>query len=40
MVEIRQDLIGTRVEAERWADVFGDAIQPILADPGLYKLFG
>ena len=39
MVEIRQDLVGTRAEAERWADVFGDAIQPILADKGLYKLF-
>ena len=40
MVEIRQDLIGTRPEAERWADVFGDAIQAILADPKLYRLFG
>ena len=40
MVEIRQDLIVTRAEAERWADVFGDALAPILADPGLYRLFG
>ena len=40
MVEIRQDLIGTRAEAERWADIFGDALAPILADPGLYRLFG
>lgn len=39
MVEIRQDLIGTRAEAERWADVFGDAIAPILADKSLYTLF-
>ena len=40
MVEIRQDLIGTRAESERWADIFGDALAPILADPGLYRLFG
>lgn len=40
MVEIRQDLIGTKPEAERWADVFGDALAPILANPGLYRLFG
>lgn len=40
MVEIRQDLIGTRAEAERWADVFGDAIEPILAEKSLYRLFG
>jgi predicted N-formylglutamate amidohydrolase len=40
MVEIRQDLIGTRAEAERWADVFGDAIAPILGQKSLYRLFG
>jgi predicted N-formylglutamate amidohydrolase len=40
MVEIRQDLIGTRTEAERWADIFGDALAPILAEKSLYRLFG
>ena len=39
MVEIRQDLIGTRSEAEKWADILGDALAPILAEPGMYKLF-
>lgn len=39
MVEIRQDLIGTREQAERWADILGDALAPVLADAGLYRLF-
>ena len=39
MVEIRQDLIGTKPEAEKWADILGDALAPILAQPRLYRLF-
>jgi predicted N-formylglutamate amidohydrolase len=39
MVEIRQDLIGTKADAEKWADILGDALAPILANPGLYRLF-
>jgi predicted N-formylglutamate amidohydrolase len=38
-VEIRQDLVPTDAEAERWADRFGDALEPILADPALYRVF-
>ena len=37
MVEIRQDLIDTHKGAAHWADVLGDALAPILADPGLYR---
>src|SRR5262249_1604311 len=38
-VEIRQDLIATDNEARRWADRYADALEPILADPGLYRVF-
>jgi predicted N-formylglutamate amidohydrolase len=37
-VEIRQDLIETDADAARWADRFGDALAPTLADPGLYRV--
>ena len=39
MIEIRQDLIGTSLGATKWAGVLGDALAPILADPGLYRRF-
>lgn len=39
MVEIRQDLVGTRADAQRWADVLGDALAPILSQKSLYRLF-
>jgi predicted N-formylglutamate amidohydrolase len=38
MVEIRQDLIDTRKGAARWAAILGDALAPILADPGLFRV--
>ena len=38
-VEIRQDLIETEDATRRWADRFGDALGPILADPGLYRVY-
>jgi predicted N-formylglutamate amidohydrolase len=38
MVEIRQDLIDTHRGAAHWAAVLGDALAPILADPGLYRV--
>ncbi|MBM3531658.1 MAG: N-formylglutamate amidohydrolase [Alphaproteobacteria bacterium] len=40
MVEIRQDLIGTKAEAERWAGTLGDALAPILAEKSLYRPSG
>ncbi|CAO3443948.1 hypothetical protein [Azospirillum argentinense] len=38
LVEVRQDLIATPEGAELWATVLGDALEPILADPGLYEI--
>jgi predicted N-formylglutamate amidohydrolase len=38
MVEIRQDLIDTHKGAARWAGILGDALAPILDDPGLYRV--
>jgi len=35
-IEIRQDLIATPGGANRWAGILSEALQPILADPGLY----
>jgi predicted N-formylglutamate amidohydrolase len=37
-IEVRQDLVGTPDGAERWAGILGDALEPILADDGLYTL--
>jgi predicted N-formylglutamate amidohydrolase len=36
-VEIRQDLIADPAGAERWADILARALEPILADDGLYR---
>jgi predicted N-formylglutamate amidohydrolase len=38
MVEIRQDLIDTHKGAAAWAAILGDALAPILAEPGLYRV--
>ena len=38
--EVRQDLIGTKVEAEAWADRLHEALQPSLSDPKLYRRWG
>lgn len=36
LLEVRQDLIATPEGVERWAAILGDALAPVLADPGLY----
>lgn len=37
LLEVRQDLIESAEGAARWADVLGAALDPTLADPGLYQ---
>ena len=37
-IEVRQDLIDTAEGAAQWANVLGDALADILADPELYSL--
>jgi predicted N-formylglutamate amidohydrolase len=37
LVELRQDLIDTHRGAALWAGRLGDALEPILADPRLYR---
>ncbi|NND59227.1 MAG: hypothetical protein HKN49_03085 [Gammaproteobacteria bacterium] len=38
-IETRQDLIGTPAGEREWAECLGDALEEILADPGLYQPF-
>ncbi len=38
LIEVRQDLIAIPEGAAQWAKVLGDALDPILADPGLYRI--
>lgn len=38
-IETRQDLIGEPEGVRHWAGLLGDALEEILADPGLYKPF-
>lgn len=38
IVEFRQDLVGTKAKAEKWAGIFLGALAPILKSPGLYRL--
>ncbi|MEZ5932590.1 MAG: N-formylglutamate amidohydrolase [Alphaproteobacteria bacterium] len=38
--EVRQDLIGTRDEAEAWADRLYEVLQQPLSDPTLYRRWG
>ena len=38
-IEIRQDLVNSEDGAERWATILDEALQPILADPGLYQVW-
>ena len=38
-IEIRQDLVNTEEGAERWSVILADAMQDILADPYLYRLW-
>lgn len=38
--EVRQDLIGSRDEAEAWADRLYEALQPSLSEPTLYRQWG
>lgn len=39
-VEVRQDLVNSREGAAHWADVLGAALEPVMADPGLYHRLG
>ena len=36
-IEVRQDLVATADGARQWAGILADALQGILADPGLYR---
>lgn len=36
-IEVRQDLIDTPAGAERWTEILGSALTPILADPHLHR---
>lgn len=38
-LEIRQDLLGSPAGIELWVDILATALEPILADPGLYRLW-
>jgi len=38
IVEFRQDLVSTPRKAAKWADILLEGLQPILADPALYRL--
>lgn len=38
LIEVRQDLIAIPEGVATWARVLGDALEPILADPGLYRV--
>ena len=38
-IEVRQDLVNTEEGAERWSVILADALQDILADPDLYRLW-
>ncbi len=35
--EIRQDLVADAAGCERWADILAEALEPVLADKGLYR---
>jgi predicted N-formylglutamate amidohydrolase len=37
-IEIRQDLVETDVGQDLWADILGDVLEEILADPGLHRV--
>jgi predicted N-formylglutamate amidohydrolase len=36
-IEIRQDLIGDEAGQNRWAEILGDALEPILADDSVFR---
>jgi len=38
LVEIRQDLIAAKPEAERWGERLGAALRPILLEPGVHRV--
>jgi len=37
LIEVRQDLIDTHHGAAEWADLLGDTLQAILADPTIFE---
>lgn len=38
-IEVRQDLVTDRAGAHQWAAILADALEPVLADPDLYRPF-
>ena len=38
LIEVRQDLIAESAGVAEWAEVLGDALAPVLADPALYRV--
>lgn len=38
IVEFRQDLVSTRKDAVKWAEIFRESLLPALSDPGLHTL--
>lgn len=38
IVEFRQDLVGTKAGARKWAEIFLQSLAPVIADPELYRL--
>ncbi len=38
IVEFRQDLVDTAAKAAKWAGIFYASLEPLMADPGLYRL--
>ncbi|MGQ9365945.1 N-formylglutamate amidohydrolase [Azospirillum sp. A39] len=38
LLEVRQDLVATPEGVAQWAEILGDALAPVLADPGLYRV--
>ena len=38
-IEVRQDLVNTEAGAEKWATILAEALEEILADPSIYKVW-
>ncbi len=38
IVEFRQDLVGTKAGARKWAEIFLQSLAPVISDPELYRL--
>ncbi|WP_207459910.1 N-formylglutamate amidohydrolase [Azospirillum sp. SYSU D00513] len=38
LIEVRQDLVAVPEGVALWAEVLGDALEPVLADPAIYRI--